>query len=138
MKELGTRGKLVAVLLSLATMLGCGALPAGQPAVQTSTGLVATSPVLDFGTVPVGSTAVLTNTIGNNSKSPIVVTRAQVDQTDFQITGKKLPLTLAPGQSTALQVVYSPQSIGSSQGRVVLASNMIRSTPIFTISGTRR
>lgn len=135
MKEFGTRGKLVAVLLSLATMLGCGALEASQPSVQTSTGLVATSPVLDFGSVPVGTTSVLSNTIVNKTKSPIVVTRAQVSQADFQITGKKLPLTLAPGQSAVLQIVYSPQSVGSSQGRVVLASNMIRSTPIFTMSG---
>jgi Abnormal spindle-like microcephaly-assoc'd, ASPM-SPD-2-Hydin len=135
-KEFGTRGKLVAVLLSLATTLGCGALEASQPAAQTSTGLVATSPVLNFGTVPVGSTGVLTNTIVNKSKSPIVVTRAQVDQTDFQISGQKLPLTLAPGQRTVVQVAYSPQSTGRSQGRVVLASNLIRSTPIFTMSGT--
>ncbi len=117
-------------------MLGCGALEASQPSAQTSTGLVATSPVVDFGTVPVGSTGVLTNTIVNKTKSPIVVTRAQVDQTDFQITGNKLPLTLGPGQRTALQIVYSPQSVGSSQGRVVLASNIIRPTPIFTMSGT--
>src|SRR5712692_133990 len=53
LKDLGTRGKLVAVLLSLSTMFGCGALEAGQPGVQSSTGLVATSPVLNFGTVPV-------------------------------------------------------------------------------------
>ena len=135
MKEFGTRGKLVAVLLSLATMLGCGALEASQPSVQTSTGLVATSPVLNFGSVPVGTTSVLSNTVVNKTKSPIVVTRAQVSQADFQVTGKKLPLTLAPGQSTVLQIVYSPQTVGSSQGRVVLASNMIRSTPIFTMSG---
>ncbi len=88
MKEFGTRGKLVAVLLSLATMLGCGALEASQPSVQTSTGLVATSPVLDFGSVPVGTTSVLSNTVVNKTKSPIVVTRALVNQADFQVTGK--------------------------------------------------
>lgn len=135
MKEFGTRSKLLAVLLSLATMLGCGALEASQTA-QTSTGLVATSPVLNFGTIPVGSTGVLTNTIVNNTKSPIVVTRALVDRSEFQISAQKLPLTLAPGQRTAVQIAYSPQTIGRSEGRVVLASNLIRSTPIFTVSGT--
>jgi 6,7-dimethyl-8-ribityllumazine synthase len=30
-KEFGTRGKLVAVLFALTTMLGCGALDAGTP-----------------------------------------------------------------------------------------------------------
>ena len=136
MKELSTRGKLVAVLLSLSTMFGCGALEAGQPGVQSSTGLVATSPVLNFGTVPVGTTGVLTNTVINNTKSPITLTRAQVDQADFQITSPKLPLTLAAGQRTALQIAYSPQSSGSSQGRVVLTSNVTRFTSTFTMKGT--
>jgi hypothetical protein len=135
-KELSTRGKLVAVLLSLSTMVGCGALEAGQPGVQSSTGLVATSPVLNFGTVPVGTTGVLTNTVINNTKSPITLTRAQVDQADFQITSPKLPLTLAAGQRTALQIAYSPQSSGSSQGRVVLTSNVTRFTSTFTMKGT--
>ena len=136
MKELSTRGKLVAVLLSLSTMFGCGALEAGQPGVQSSTGLVATSPVLNFGTVPVGTTGVLTNTVVNNTKSSITLTRAQVDQADFQITSPKLPLTLAAGQRTALQIAYSPQSSGSSQGRVVLTSNVTRFTSTFTMKGT--
>jgi hypothetical protein len=135
-KELSTRGKLVAVLLSLSTMFGCGALEAGQPAVQSSTGLVATSPVLNFGTVPVGTTGVLTNSVVNNTKSPITLIRAQVDQDDFQITSPKLPLTLAPGQHTVVQILYSPQSDGSSQGRVVLASNVTRFTSTFTMKGT--
>jgi hypothetical protein len=135
-KELSTRGKLVAVLLSLSTMFGCGALEAGQPGVQSSTGLVATSPVLNFGTVPVGTTGVLTNTVINNTKSPITLTRAQVDQADFQITSPKLPLTLAGGERTALQIAYSPQSSGSSQGRVVLTSNVTRFTSTFTMKGT--
>jgi hypothetical protein len=134
--ELSTRGKLVAVLLSLSTMFGCGALEAGQPGVQSSTGLVATSPVLNFGTVPVGTTGVLTNTVINNTKSPITLTRAQVDQADFQITSPKLPLTLAGGERTALQIAYSPQSSGSSQGRVVLTSNVTRFTSTFTMKGT--
>jgi hypothetical protein len=135
-KELSTRGKLVAVLLSLSTMFGCGGLEAGQPAVQSSTGLVAASPVLDFGTVPVGTTGVLTNSVVNNTKSPITLIRAQVDQDDFQITSPKLPLTLAPGQHTVVQILYSPQSGGSSQGRVVLASNVTRFTSTFTMKGT--
>ncbi len=136
MKELSTRGKLVVVLLSLSTMFGCGALEANQPGVQSSTGLIATSPVLNFGTVPVGTTGVLTNTIVNNTQSPITLTRAQVDHADFQITSPKLPLTLAAGQRTALQIAYSPQSSGSSQGRVVLTSNVTRFTSTFTMKGT--
>ena len=50
-------------------MLGCGALDAGTPAAQSNTGLVATSAVMDFGSVPLGTTQVRTNTITNNAAS---------------------------------------------------------------------
>ena len=136
MKELGTRGNLVIVLFLLMTMLGCGALDASTPVAQSSSGLVATSAVVDFGSVPVGTTAVRTNTIANTSRSPIVLTQAQIGQTDFTITGQKLPLTLAPGQRTVLQIAYSPQNGGTSQGRVVLASNQVRSSTTFALRGT--
>ena len=136
MKEFGTRGNLVIVLFLLMTMLGCGALDASTPVAQSGSGLVATSAVVDFGSVPVGTTAVRTNTIANTSRSPIVLTQAQIGQTDFTITGQKLPLTLAPGQRTVLQIAYSPQNGGTSQGRVVLASNQVRSSTTFALRGT--
>ena len=136
MKDFGTLGQLVTVLLAVSTMLGCGALEAGTPAAQSNTGLVATSATMDFGTVSVGTTAVRTNTVTNNTSSPIVLTRAQIDQAAFTIAGQKLPLTLAPGQRAVLQIAYSPQSSGSSNGKVVLASNMVRLSTTFTLKGT--
>jgi hypothetical protein len=135
-KEFGTRGKLVAVLFALTTMLGCGALDAGTPAAQSAAGLVATSTVVDFGNVPVGTTSVLTNTIANTSSSPIVLTRAQIAQSDFTITGQKLPVTLAPGQRVVFQIAYSPHGGGSSQSTVVLATNRNRLSSTFTLRGT--
>ncbi len=136
MKDFGTRAKLVIVLFALTTLLGCGALDAGTPMAQSNNGLVATSAVVDFGTVPVGTTQVRTNTIVNTSKSPIVLTRAQIDQTAFTITGQKLPLTLAPGQRTVLQISYTPRSDGDSQSKLVLTSNMLRLFTTFTLRGT--
>ncbi|MGH9549581.1 MAG: hypothetical protein ACRD3W_09405, partial [Terriglobales bacterium] len=103
MKEFGTRGNLVIVLLLLTAMLGCGALDASTPVAQSSSGLVATSPVMDFGSVPVGSTVVRSNTVTNASHSPIVITQTQTGTPAFTVTGQKLPLTLAPGQRTVLQ-----------------------------------
>ncbi len=136
MKEFGTRGNLVIVLFLLMTMLGCGALDAHTPAAQSGSGLVATSAVVDFGSVAVGTTAIRTNTIANTTHSPIVVTQAQIAQTDFTITGQTLPLTLAPGQRAVVQIAYSPQSGGTSQGKVVLASNQVRLSTTFMLRGT--
>ncbi len=136
MKDLGARGKLAAVLLSLITMLGCGALDANTPAAQSNTGLAATSAVVDFGSVPVGTTQVRTNTITNNTKAPIVLTSAQIDHSEFKITGQKLPLTLAPGAHVTVQIAYSPQSGGTAQGKIVLASNVNRVFSAFGLRGT--
>jgi hypothetical protein len=135
-KDLGARGNLLVVLLALTTMLGCGALNASKPTTQLAPGLVATSAVLDFGAIGVGDSVVRSNTIVNNTASPVVLTRAQINQTDFRVTGVTLPLTLAPGQRMALPIVYSPQSGGDSQATVVLGSNAIRSSATFTLRGT--
>lgn len=136
MKDFGTRAKLVAVLFTLTSMLGCGALDAGTPVAQSASGLTATSANVDFGTVPVGTTQIRSNVIVNNSRSPIVVAGAQADQSDFTITGQKFPLTLAPLQRATLQISYSPRSGGSSQSRVVLASSVVRLSTAFTLRGT--
>ena len=136
MKEFGTRGNLVTVLFLLMTMLGCGALDASTPVAQSSSGLVATPAVVDFGSVPVGTTVVRTNTVANTSRSPIVITQTQTGTSAFTVTGQKLPLTLAPGQRTVLQIAYSPQSGGRSESRVVLASNQVRLSTTFMLKGT--
>ncbi len=47
-----------------------------------------------------------------------------------------MPLTLAPGQRTVLQIAYSPQSGGTSESRVVLASNQVRLSTTFALRGT--
>jgi hypothetical protein len=135
-KDFGTRAKLAAILLSLITMVGCGALDANTPAAQSNTGLAASSPVVDFGSVPVGTTQVRTNTITNNTKSPVILTGAQIDQNEFKITGQKLPVTVAPGAHVTVQIAYSPKDGGSSQGKIVLASNVDRVFSMFTLRGT--
>ncbi len=136
MKDLGARGKLIIVLFSFMTMLGCGALDANTPAAQSNTGLTASSAVVDFGSTPVGTTQVRTNTITNNTASPVVLTSAQIDQNEFKITGQKLPVTLAPGAHVTVQIAYSPQSGGTSQSKIVLASNVNRVFSVFTLRGT--
>ncbi len=135
-KDFGARGKLVAVLFALTTMLGCGALDAGTPAAQSTPGLAPASAVVDFGSVPVGTAQVRSNTITNNTKSPVILTSIQVPSSDFKINGQKLPLTLAPGAHVTLQITYSPQSGGNSQSKIVLASNVTRLFSTFTLRGT--
>ena len=136
MKDFGTRTKLLAVLFSLTTMLGCGGLQAGTPSGQSATGLVPTSANLDFGNVAVGTTSVKTNIIVNNSKSPVVIPSAQATQSSFTITGQNISADAGAGRNTLRsQISYSPQSGGSSQSRVVLGPS---GSPlvVFTLRGT--
>src|ERR1700737_2549767 len=112
-KELGAGSKLVVVLLSLTAMLGCSGLNANPPSAhQTSGVVVVANETLDFGAVPVGTTAVRTNTIVNNTGSAIILSGARITTTDFKITGHKLPVRLAPGEQTGFQIPFSPQSVG--------------------------
>jgi hypothetical protein len=135
-KELGVGSRLVVVLLSLTAMLGCSGLNANPPSAHQTSGVVIANETLDFGTVPVGTTAVRTNTIVNNTASAIILSGARINTTDFKITGNKLPVRLAPGEQTFLQIAYSPQNRGQSEGIVVLASNVQKLSPTFTLKGT--
>jgi hypothetical protein len=153
-KDFGTHTKFVTVLFVFITLLGCGALQAGTRTARPSgisrptrmprptritlrTGsLLTASSVVDFGMVAVGDTAVRTNTVANHGRSSIVISSAQVNQTDFTIANPKLPLTLAPGQRAVLQLAYSPKIGGTSQGRVVLASSALRLPATFGLRGT--
>src|SRR5205823_7830672 len=115
------------VLLALTTMLGCQALNASKPS-QTdqatqNTALIPTTPVLDFGMILVGHSAVLSNTIVNNSQSAVTVRKAALGRSELNITGENLPLTLAPGESTSLEIAYRPHRHGSSQDTVTLTTD---------------
>jgi hypothetical protein len=135
-KEIGAGSKLVVVLLSLTAMLGCSGLNANPPSAHQTSGVVVANEALDFGTVPVGTTAVRTNTIVNNTGSAVILSEARINTTDFNITGNKLPVRLAPGQQTVIQIAYSPQNRGQSEGTVVLASNVQKLFLTFILKGT--
>jgi hypothetical protein len=139
-KDLG-RFKTITLLLALAATFGCQGLSATQPTVSQSGTLSLAVPDLNFGTVLVGHSEELTNTLLNTSDSRITVLRAAVDKSDFSIAGDKLPVTLAPGDSAPFSVAYNPRKHGKSMGTVTLDTTTATSTTIasatttFTASG---
>jgi HYDIN/CFA65/VesB family protein/ASPM-SPD-2-Hydin domain-containing protein/centrosomal CEP192-like protein len=139
-KDLGARCKTIILLLALAATFGCQGLSATQPTVSQSGTLSIAAPNLNFGTVLVGHSEVLTNTLLNTSDSRITVLRAAVDKSDFSVAGDKLPVTLAPGDSAPFSVAYNPRKHGKSTGTVTLDTTTATSTTIasastFTASG---
>src|SRR5205814_321872 len=109
---------------------------ATQPTVSQSGNLSIAAPNLNFGTVLVGHSEVLTNTLLNTSDSRITVLRAAVDKSDFSIAGDKLPVTLAPGDSVPFSVAYNPRAHGKSTGTVALDTTTATSTTIASASTT--
>ena len=136
MKDLGARCKTITLLLALAATFGCQGLSATQPTVSQSGNLSLAAPNLNFGTVLVGHSEVLTNTLLNTSYSRITVLRAAVDRSDFSIAGDKLPVTLAPGDSMPFSVAYNPRAHGKSTGTVALDTTTATSTTIASASTT--
>jgi len=67
---------------------------------------------LNFGSVPVGSSKTLPDTITNNSSSSVTISSIQGLGSGFHITGITAPLTLASGQSASFNVQFQSTSAG--------------------------
>lgn len=77
---------------------------------------------VDFGTVPVGSTATEYATIKNTGGSSVRLTSSSVTGTGFSHAGLNLPLTLNAGQSITFTAKFKPAATGSASGRVSVSS----------------
>ena len=67
---------------------------------------------LDFGTVAIGDSKTLPDTISNNTSSPVAISSIQGLGPPFQVTGIALPIVLAAGQSAPFSVQFQPADPG--------------------------
>ncbi len=140
MSHFPTRWNALAVVLALATMVGCQGVSTSKSNVQTPQNplpgaLSATPGSVGFGNVQVGTSQSQSNTLSNTGGTSLTVTQAAVTGTGFSITGLTLPLTLSPAVSKAFSVVFAPQSAGSASGTLVF-TNSDSSTLSIPLSGT--
>jgi hypothetical protein len=98
--------------------------------------LTATASSLSFGTVQVGDSQTLSETLTNSGGSSVTVTQANVTGTGFSITGLTLPLTLSPGQSFTFGAVFTPTSGGSASGNIAVVSNASNPNLAISMSGS--
>jgi hypothetical protein len=91
---------------------------------------------INFGSVQLGATQTLSETLTNIGGSGITVTQASVTGAGFSITGLTLPTTLAPAQSISLSVKFSPAATGTFSGQVTFSSNASNPTLAVPLSGT--
>jgi hypothetical protein len=125
------------ILLLLIALVGCQALSQKQAASASQPGqLTANDSTLIFGAVPIGSSqpgsAVVTNTGG----SSVTISQATLTGASFNLSRPNFPLTVSPGQSTTLNLNFTPLAAGTASGNLVLASNAANTQLSFSLSGT--
>jgi hypothetical protein len=107
------------------------------------TGTTATSPQLtvsptavNFGNVPLNTTASKTVTLTSSGTAALTITAATPTGTGFSVSGASFPLTLNPNQSATVQVQFDPTAAGAASGQLTLTSNAGGGTTNIPLSGT--
>jgi len=87
-------------------------------------GALAANPTsLAFGSVQVGNSTSLSQTLTNSGGTSLTISAATASGTGFSLSGLALPLTLSAGQSTSFTVVFSPTTSGAATGSISITSN---------------
>lgn len=115
---------------------------ASDPAnvVLTGTGvsagqLTASQSSLSFGSVVVGASLALQETLTNSGGSSITLIQVGVG-TEYSVAGLNLPLTLNAGQSSSFSVSFAPKSVGYFNANVAITNNSTTPTFNISVSGT--
>jgi hypothetical protein len=95
----------------LIVLTGCQALSSNNTG-SGSSPIVPGSAGLNFGSVAIGSSKTLTDTLANDSSSSVTISTVQGVGSGFTVSGLALPLTLAAGQSISFSVIYQPTAAG--------------------------
>lgn len=109
-------------------LIGAGAVP----------DLVLDPPTFDFGALDVGCGGSVTVSLSNVGTDDVVVSNiAYAGDADLTLLDwNSLPLTLAPGASTTVQVAYQPAAAGAQNGTLSVDSNDPRGTETATQVGS--
>jgi hypothetical protein len=104
---------------------------------QTNNGaLTVSASSMDFGTVVVGSSKQLTDTVTNRAMVAVTISGASATDPSFKVTSPSLPLTLGPGQSATLTIAFTPQGAGKPVGKIALTSSLATAAQInLVVSG---
>ena len=106
---------------------GSGTAAVGQLTVTPST-LVA-------GSVVVGTSGTASGSL-NASGASVTVTAASTNNSQFNVGGLALPITIPAGQSAPFTVTFSPLVNGAASGALTFTSNAQSSTATGTLTGT--
>jgi Abnormal spindle-like microcephaly-assoc'd, ASPM-SPD-2-Hydin/Right handed beta helix region len=121
------------ILPNVISLAGTGTQPASSVVQST---LSVSSASISFGNVLVGSGSSQSVTVSNTGSISLSISQAAVSGSCFGVSGLALPLTLAPGQSSAFTTSFTPAATGSMTGGISLISDAANSPTPISISGT--
>ena len=98
--------------------------------------LTASPPSLAFGSVQVGNTASLSETLTNTGGSTVSISQVSLSSASFSISGLEFPITLTPNQSVTFTATFAPTSSGAVSGNLSVVSNASDSPLNIALSGT--
>ncbi len=91
---------------------------------------------LTFGSVQVGNSANLSESLTNTGGSTITISQANLTGAGFSISGLPLPLTLTANESVTFTATFTPASAGAVSGSLSVVSNASNSPLTIPLSGT--
>src|ERR1019366_1498596 len=100
-------------------------------------GALAPNPTsLTLGSVQVGNSANLSETLTNTGGSTVTISQANLTGAVFSVSGLTLPLTLTANQSVTFTATFTPTGAGAASGNLSVVSNASNSPLGITLSGT--
>jgi hypothetical protein len=100
-----------------------------------SSSVTANPSSLNFGTVSMGSSQTLPQTLTNSGSAIVTISQATVAGTGYSVRGPNLPVVLAPGHSVAFNVRFTPTTGGSAGGNLSITSNASNPSLSIPLSG---
>jgi Abnormal spindle-like microcephaly-assoc'd, ASPM-SPD-2-Hydin len=110
-----------------------------RPAILTITapGQISVTPLsVDFGNVPVGSSATRRVTVAALGNSNVTLSQIGVSGPSFDVSGVSAGLVQTPGHVTSLDVTFSPAANGSVAGSISIASDASNPLTVIQLSGS--
>jgi len=99
--------------------------------------LTANPASLAFGSVQVGSSTSLSETLTNTGGSTVTISQANVSGAGFSISGlNSFPINLTANQSVTFTATFTPTSAGAASGSLSVVSNASNSPLNIALSGT--
>lgn len=114
--------------LALTLTIFCSAVSARQ---RLPNGLVLDKPSVELGTVLIGNSTFVTETIFNSTNSGVTIAAVSVDNPAFQISGINSPVVIGAGQQVTVGITCAPAAVGEISGSLTLSLD--GNTPYVTI-----